>query len=447
MAIDTPEAAASTTEEAPTRQFGFNTRALHAGTRPDPTTGARAVPIYQTTSFVFDDTSHAASLFGLQNFGNIYTRIMNPTTAAFEERIASLEGGIGALATASGQAAQFLTFTTLFKPGDQLVASSTLYGGSYTQLDVTLRHWGIDTVFVDASDPENFRRAITPRTRALYGETIGNPRLNVLDIEAVAAIAREAKVPLIVDNTFASPALCRPIEHGATLVVESATKFIGGHGTSIGGVIVDSGTFPWDNGLFGVLTDPSPAYHGLKFYETFGPLSFLVKARTEGLRDQGAAISPFNSFLLIQGLESLALRIGRHSKNALAVAQFLEQHPAVTWVSYPGLPSSPSHTLAKKYLPNGTGGILTFGIKGGLAAGSAFIDSLNLLSHLANVGDTKSLVIHPASTTHQQLSAEDQVKAGISPDLVRLSVGLEDVEDITWDLDQALQVAQRAVAH
>jgi O-acetylhomoserine (thiol)-lyase len=447
MAIDTPEVAADSTEEAPTRQFGFNTRALHAGTRPDPTTGARAVPIYQTTSYVFDDTSHAASLFGLQNFGNIYTRIMNPTTAAFEERIASLEGGIGALATASGQAAQWLTFTTLFKPGDQLVASSTLYGGSYTQLDVTLRHWGIDTVFVDASDPENFRRAITPRTRALYGETIGNPRLDVLDIEAVAAIAREAKVPLIVDNTFASPALCRPIEHGATIVVESATKFIGGHGTSIGGVIIDSGNFTWDNGLFGVLVDPSPAYHGLKFNETFGPLSFLLKARTEGLRDQGAAISPFNSFLLIQGLESLALRIDRHSKNALAVAQFLEQHPAVTWVSYPGLPSSPSHALAKKYLPNGAGGILTFGIKGGLAAGSAFIDSLSLLSHLANVGDTKSLVIHPASTTHQQLSPEDQRKAGISPDLVRVSVGLEDVDDITWDLNRALEIAQRAAAH
>ncbi|MGH2411423.1 MAG: O-acetylhomoserine aminocarboxypropyltransferase/cysteine synthase family protein, partial [Chloroflexota bacterium] len=393
MAIDQSEALEQITEDTPARQFGFNTRALHAGTRPDPVTGARAVPIYQTTSFVFEDTDHAASLFGLQNFGNIYTRIMNPTTAAFEERIASLEGGIGALATASGQAAQFLAFTTLLKPGDQLVASSTLYGGSYTQLDVTLRHWGIDTVFVDSSDPENFRRAITPRTRALYGETIGNPRLNVLDIAAVAEIAREAGVPLIVDNTFASPALCRPLEHGATIVVESATKFIGGHGTSIGGVIVDSGNFPWDNGLFDVLTQPSPAYHGLKFHETFGPLSFLVKARTEGLRDQGAAISPFNSFLLIQGLESLALRIDRHSKNALAVARFLEQHPAVTWVSYPGLPSSPSHALTKKYLPNGAGGILTFGIKGGLAAGRAFIDSLSLLSHLANVGDTKSLVI------------------------------------------------------
>ncbi|HEY8282794.1 MAG TPA: O-acetylhomoserine aminocarboxypropyltransferase/cysteine synthase family protein [Chloroflexota bacterium] len=446
MAIDQSEALEQTSEEAPTRQFGFNTRALHAGTRPDPVTGARAVPIYQTTSYVFEDTDHAASLFGLQNFGNIYTRIMNPTTAAFEERIASLEGGIGALATASGQAAQFLTFTTLFKPGDQLVASSTLYGGSYTQLDVTLRHWGIDTVFVDSSDPENFRRAITPRTRALYGETIGNPRLNVLDIAAVAEIAREAGVPLIVDNTFASPALCRPLEHGATIVVESATKFIGGHGTSIGGVIVDSGNFPWDNGLFDVLTQPSPAYHGLKFHETFGPLSFLVKARTEGLRDQGAAISPFNSFLLIQGLESLALRLDRHSKNALAVATFLEQHPAVTWVSYPGLASSPSHALAKRYLPKGAGGILTFGIKGGLAAGRAFIDNLSLLSHLANVGDTKSLVIHPATTTHQQLSPEDQLKAGISPDLVRLSVGLEDLDDITWDLDQALGIAQRALA-
>ncbi|HWE64195.1 MAG TPA: O-acetylhomoserine aminocarboxypropyltransferase/cysteine synthase family protein [Chloroflexota bacterium] len=429
--------------EAP-RQLGLNTRAVHAGARPDPATGARAVPIYQTTSYVFEDTDHAAALFNLQQFGSIYTRIMNPTTAAFEERMAALEGGVGGLATASGHAAQFLTFTTLLQPGDQIVSARTLYGGSYTQLDVTLRRWGIDTVFVDADDPENFRRAITPRTRVLYGETIGNPRLDVLDIEAVAAIAEEAKVPLIIDNTFATPALCRPLELGATIVVESATKFIGGHGTSIGGVIVDSGNFNWDNGLFPLMVDPSPAYHGTRFYETFGQLSFLLKARTEGLRDQGAALSPFNSFLFLQGLETLSLRMERHSRNAQAVAEYLEGHPAVTWVSYPGLPSSPYHALAQRYLPQGCGGILAFGIKGGLQAGRTFIESLSLLSHLANVGDTKSLVIHPASTTHRQLESADRLAAGIGDDLVRLSVGLEDVEDIIWDLDRALTQAQQA---
>ncbi len=433
-------------DEQPTRQFGLNTRALHAGTQPDPVTGARAVPIYQTTSYVFEDTEHAAALFGLQTFGNIYTRIMNPTTAAFEERIASLEGGIGALATASGHAAQFLALTTLLQPGDQIVSANTLYGGSYTQFDVTLRRWGIDTVFVDPTDPENFRRALTPRTRVLYGETIGNPRLDVLDIAAVAEIAREAGVPLVVDNTFATPALCRPIEYGATIVVNSATKFIGGHGTSIGGVIIDSGNFNWDNGNFGTLTDPSPAYHGVKFYETFGQLAFLVKARTEGLRDQGAALSPFNAFLFLQGIETLSLRMERHSKNAAAVAHFLEGHPAVTWVSHPSLPSSPFYTLGKKYLPNGAGGVLAFGIKGGLAAGRAFIDSVSLLSHLANVGDAKSLVIHPASTTHSQLSPEDRRNAGIGDELVRLSVGLEDLDDIIWDLDRALSISQRVVA-
>jgi O-acetylhomoserine (thiol)-lyase len=434
-------------EQAPEGQErtpGFFTRALHAGARPDPTTGARAVPIYQTTSYVFDDTAHAAALFGLQQFGNIYTRIMNPTNAALEERVAALEGGIGALALASGHAAQFLLFTTLCQPGDQIVSSRTLYGGSYTQLDVTLRRWGVDTVFIDPDDPENYRRAITPRTKLLYGETIGNPLLDVLDIEAVAAIANEAGLPLVVDNTFATPYLCRPLEHGASVVVESATKFIGGHGTSIGGLIVDSGTFPWDNGKFALMVDPSPAYHGTKFYETFGPLALLVKARTEGLRDQGAALSPFNAFLFLQGLETLALRMDRHSRNAQAVATFLENHPAVTWVSYPGLESSKYHRLARKYLPLGAGGILAFGIKGGLAAGRAFIDSLQLASHLANVGDTKTLVIHPASTTHSQLSPEDRRNAGIGDDLIRLSVGLEDVDDITWDLDRALWIAQRA---
>jgi O-acetylhomoserine (thiol)-lyase len=394
---------------------------------------------------VFDDSAHAAALFGLQQYGNIYSRIMNPTTAAFEERIASLEGGVGAVATSSGHAAQFLIFTSLLGPGDQVVSSRTLYGGSYTQLDVTLRRWGVDTVFVDASDPENYRRAITPRTRLLFGETIGNPRLDVLDIEAVAAIASSAGIPLVVDNTFATPALCRPIEHGATLVVESATKFIGGHGTSIGGVLIDSGDFNWDNGNFSQVVDPSPAYHGIRFYETFGQFAFLMKVRTESLRDQGSSLSPFNSFLFLQGLETLPLRMERHSRNAQAVAEFLEAHEAVSWVSYPGLQSSASHSLARRYLPGGCGGILAFGIKGGLAAGRQFIDSLNLVSHLANVGDTKSLAIHPASTTHQQLSEQDRSAAGIGDDLIRLSVGLEDFDDIRWDLDQALQCAQKAV--
>ena len=438
-----------TTEQAQdesTREYGFFTRALHVGAGPDATTGARAVPIYQTSSYVFDDTEHAASLFGLRQFGNIYTRIMNPTTSALEERIASLEGGVAALAVASGHAAQFLTFTTLLQPGDQLVSQRTLYGGSYTQLDVTLRKWGIDTVFVDSSDPENFRRAITPKTRALYAETIGNPRLDVLDIAAVATIAREANIPLIIDNTFATPALCRPIEHGATIVVESATKFIGGHGTSIGGLIIDSGTFDWGNGLFAAIVDPSPAYHGLRFFETFGPLAFLLKARTEGLRDQGASLSPFNSFLFLQGLETLALRMERHSTNALAVAQFLENHPAVSWVSYPGLASSQYAGVVQKYLPKGAGGIMAFGVKGGLVAGQAFIDNVTLASHLANVGDAKTLVIHPASTTHSQLSPEDRGSFGIGDDLVRLSVGLEDLDDIIWDLDRALAVSQKAAA-
>jgi O-acetylhomoserine (thiol)-lyase len=427
------------------RPLGFQTRLLHAGTKPDPTTGARAVPIYQTTSYVFDDTAHAAALFGLQQFGNIYTRIMNPTTGAFEERMAALEGGVTALALASGHAAQFLALTTLLQPGDQIVSSRTLYGGSYTQFDVTLRKWGIDTVWIDASDPENFRRAITDKTRVLYGETIGNPLLDVLDIAAVAEIAKSAGIPLMVDNTFATPALCRPIEHGATIVVNSATKFIGGHGTSIGGVIIDAGNFDWDNGKFPQIVDPSPAYHGTKFYDVFGKIAFLIKARTEGLRDQGASLSPFNAFLFLQGLETLGLRMERHSTNALKVATFLESHPDVTWVSYPGLKSSPSHHLVAKYLPEGSGGILAFGLKGGLAAGRAFIDSLTLLSHLANVGDAKSLVIHPATTTHSQLSPEDRQGMGIGDDLVRLSVGLEDADDIIWDLDRALGIAQRAV--
>jgi len=425
------------------RKFGFNTRALHAGQRPDPTTGARAMPIYQTTSFVFDDTEHAANLFALQRFGNIYTRIMNPTTAAFEERIASLEGGVGALALSSGQSAQFITMFTLLNPGDEIVASNTLYGGTYTQFDISFRRWGINTIFVDADDPENFRKAITPNTKVIYGETIGNPRINVLDIEAVAKIAHEAGLPMVIDNTFGSPYLCRPIEWGADIVVHSATKFIGGHGTSIGGVIVDSGKFLWDNGKFPGMTEPSKGYHGIRFYETFGDFGFIMKARVESLRDMGPALSPFNSFLFLQGVETLGLRMDRHVANARAVAEFLTEHPAVSWVNYPSLPTSPYNALAKKYLPKGAGAVFTFGIKGGREAGRKFIESVQLLSHLANVGDAKSLVIHPGSTTHQQLSDEEQIASGVTPDMVRLSIGLEDIEDIIWDLAQALEKSQK----
>jgi O-acetylhomoserine (thiol)-lyase len=424
------------------RQFGFNTRALHAGQRPDPVTGARAVPIYQTTSYVFEDTEHAANLFNLQRFGNIYTRIMNPTTAVLEERIAALEGGVGALAVASGQAAQLIALASLLQAGDQIVAASTLYGGTYTQFDVSLRRFGIDTVFVDPDDPENFRHAISARTRVLYGETIGNPRINVLDIAAVAQIAHEANIPLMIDNTFASPYLCRPIEHGADIVVHSATKFIGGHGTSIGGVIVDSGQFPWGAGAFPQLLEPSKGYHGIRFFETFGDFAFIMKARVEGLRDLGPALSPFNAFLFLQGVETLGLRMERHVANTRVVAGFLKEHPAVTWVNYPSLPASPSYALAQKYLPKGAGAILTFGISGGLAAGRRFIERLQLFSHLANVGDAKSLVIHPASTTHQQLSEDEQRVAGVLPEMIRLSIGLEDVDDLLWDLDQALTASQ-----
>jgi len=424
--------------------FGFATRALHAGQKPDAATGARAVPIYQTTSYVFEDTEHAANLFNLQRFGNIYTRIMNPTTAVFEERMAALERGVGALALASGQAAQFIAITNLLGVGDEIVASKTLYGGTYTQFDVSFRRIGINTTFVDPDDPENFRRAITPRTKLIYGETIGNPVLNVLDIEAVAKIAHEANLPLMIDNTFASPYLCRPIEHGADIVVHSATKFIGGHGTSIGGVIVDSGRFPWDRGPFPQMLEPSKGYHGIRFYETFGDFAYIMKARVEGLRDYGPAVSPFNSFLFLQGLETLKLRMEAHSRNANEVAAFLSNHPHVAWVNYPGLASSKYNALAKKYLPKGAGAIMSFGIRGGMDAGRRFIESLQLVSHLANVGDAKSLVIHPASTTHQQLSDEEKQNCGISDDLIRLSVGIEDSEDILWDLDQALASASKA---
>ncbi len=443
MADALSSAPAGTSDAGQDHVFGFNTRALHAGHRPDPTTGARAVPIYQTTSYVFEDTEHAANLFNLQRFGNIYTRIMNPTTAVFEERMAALERGVGALAVASGQAAQFICLTSLLGQGDEIVAAGTLYGGTYTQFDVSFRRLGINTTFVDPDDPENFRRAITPRTRVLYAETVANPRMNVLDIAAVAQIAHQAGIPLVIDNTFASPYLCRPIEHGADIVLHSATKFIGGHGTSIGGVIVDSGRFPWDQGVFPQLLEPSKGYHGIRFYETFGDFAFIIKARVEGLRDFGPAVSPFNSFLFLQGLETLGLRMERHSHNALAAARFLEEHPAVSWVNHPALPSSPYQALAERYLPRGCGAIFTFGIHGGLEAGRRCIESLQMFSHLANVGDAKSLVIHPASTTHQQLSDEEKVACGVTDDMIRLSVGLEDIEDIIWDLDQALNASQK----
>jgi O-acetylhomoserine (thiol)-lyase len=423
------------------RSFGFATRALHAGQQPDSDTGARAVPVYQTTSYVFDDTAHAAALFNLQRLGNIYTRIMNPTTAVFEERMASLERGVGGLAVGSGQAAQFIALTSLLEAGDEIVSATTLYGGTYTQFDVSFRRLGIQTTFVEPDDPENFRRAITPKTRVLYGETIGNPRMNVLDIAAVAAIAHENNLPLVIDNTFATPYLCRPIEHGADIVLHSATKFIGGHGTSIGGVIIDSGRFPWDRGRFPQLLEPSKGYHGIRFYETFGDFAYIMKARVEGLRDFGPALSPFNSFLFLQGVETLNLRMERHSSNALRVAQFLEGHDRVAWVNYPGLESGRYRALAQRYLPIGGGGVLTFGIKGGLEAGRRFIEALQVFSHLANIGDAKSLVIHPASTTHQQLTSEEREAGGIGDDLIRLSVGLEDIDDLLWDLGHALKAS------
>ncbi len=423
--------------------FGFDTRMLHAGQTPDATTGARAVPIYQTTSFVFESTEHAAHLFALNKFGNIYSRISNPTTAAFEERVASLEGGVGGLAAASGQAAQLVAITTLLKAGDEMVSSNTLYGGTYNQFALTFKRFGIQVNFVDATDPENFRRAITARTKLLYGETIGNPKGDVFPIREAAEIAHAHKIPLMIDNTFASPYLCRPIEHGADIVVHSATKFIGGHGTSIGGVIVDGGTFRWDNGSFPEMVEPSPGYHGMRYWETFGNFTFILKARVEMMRDLGACMSPFSAFLFLQGLETLSMRMERHAANARAVAEWLARHPLVPWVNFAGLPSSPYHERAKKYLPKGAGSIFTFGVKGGRGAGRRFIEAVKLHSHLANVGDAKSLVIHPASTTHQQLTDEEQIAAGIGPDMIRISVGLENLEDILWDLDQALAESQK----
>ena len=420
------------------RTLGFNTRALHTGYDPDPTTHARAVPIYQTTSFTFDDTAHAARLFGLQEFGNIYSRIMNPTSGVLEERVASLENGVAALALSSGQAAQFLALTTIAPPGSQIVAASTLYGGTFTQFDVTMRRLGYDFVFVEPDDPENFRKAITSKTRALYGETISNPRSNVFDIEAIANIAHENGVPLVVDNTFATPYVTRPIDYGADVVVHSLTKFIGGHGTSIGGIIVDSGKFPWNNGKFPDFTEPSRAYHGMKFWDTFGAISFIIKTRVEGLRDIGPCVSPFNSFLFLQGVETLGLRMDRHLSNSLSVAKYLETHKAVERVKYASLPGSPYYAQAQKYTPKGAGAVFSFGVKGGFEAGKKVIDKLKIFSHLANVGDSRSLVIHPASTTHQQLGEAEQQAAGVTPELVRLSVGLEDLDDLLWDLDQAL---------
>ena len=426
----------------PDRAFGFETLCLHAGQVPDAVTGARAVPIYQTTSYVFDDADHAASLFNLQTFGNIYTRLSNPTTAVFEERMAALEGGRAAVAAASGMAAQMTALLTLLEAGDELVSARTLYGGSHTQFGYSFRRMGIRTVFVDPDDPENFARAITPRTKALFAETLGNPVINVLDIQAVAAIAHEAGLPLIVDNTFPTPYLCRPLEHGADIVVHSATKFIGGHGTSIGGVVVESGRFPWDNGNFPGLNEPSEGYHGVRFHETFGDFGYTMKARCEVLRTLGPALSPFNAFLFLQGLETLPVRMDRHCSNAMAVAEFLRDHPAVSWVNYPSLPDSRYHPLARKYLPRGASAVLTFGVRGGPEVGVRFIENVAFLSHLANVGDAKTLVIHPASTTHRQMSDEEQIAAGISADMVRISVGLESIDDILWDIDQALTKAQ-----
>jgi len=426
----------------PDREFGFGTLCLHAGQIPDAATGARAVPIYQTTSFVFDSAEHAASLFNLQTFGNVYSRISNPTVAVFEERMAALEGGRASLAAASGQAAQMCALLTILRAGDQIVSSSTLYGGTYSQFDVTFRQFGIETVFVNADDPENFRRAITPKTRALYAETMGNPQINVLDIEAVAKIAREAGVVLVVDNTFASPYLCQPIRFGADIVIHSATKFIGGHGTTMGGVVVESGKFPWGNGKYPMMTEPSRGYHGVIFHETFGDFGYTMKCRMETMRTLGPVLSPFSAWILLQGLETLHVRVERHVENAVAVAKFLQDHPRVSWVNYPGLPANKYHALAQKYLPKGSGSIMTFGIKGGMEAGVKFIEGLQFFSHLANVGDAKTLVIHPASTTHRQLSEEDQIKAGVGPDMIRLSIGIEDIDDILWDLDQALAQSQ-----
>ena len=426
------------------RKFGIETLCLHAGQIPDAATGARAAPIYQTTSFVFDSAEHAASLFNLQTFGNVYSRISNPTVAVFEERMAAIEGARSALATATGQAAEVTALLTLCSGGDHIVSASTLYGGTHTLLHVNLKKLGIETTFVDPDEPSNFEKEIRKNTKLLYAETLGNPLINIVDIEALAAIAHDADIPLVVDNTVPSPYLLRPVDWGADIVVHSATKYIGGHGTTMGGVIVESGKFNWGNGKFPEFTSPSPGYHGVIFHETFGDFGFTMKARMEIMRTFGPALPPLNAWLLLQGLESLHVRMERHCSNALAVARFLKNHPRVAWVNYPGLTDSKYYALAQKYLPKGASGLLNFGIKGGARAGEKFIEAAQFMSHLANIGDAKTLIIHPASTTHRQMSDADQLKAGVTPDMVRMSVGLETLDDILWDIDQALHAAGKA---
>jgi O-acetylhomoserine (thiol)-lyase len=423
-------------------KFNFDTLALHAGQTPDQDTLSRAVPIYQTSSYVFKSSEHAANLFGLKEFGNIYTRLMNPTTDVLEKRLAELDGGVGALAVASGQAAITYAVLNITQAGQNIVSTSYLYGGTYNLFHYTLPKLGISVKFVDSSDPENFRKAIDANTRLVYTESVGNPKNNVDDFEAIGKIAHEAGIPFVVDNTVTTPYLFKPLEHGADIVVYSLTKFIGGHGTSIGGAVVDGGRFPWNNGKFPELTEPDPSYHGLKYWDALGSISYIIKMRVTLLRDMGAPLSPFNSFLFLQGLETLHVRMPRHVENAQKVAEWLERHPSVTWVNYPGLSCHDDHARAKKYLPKGAGAIIGFGIKGGVAAGTKFIDNVKLLSHLANIGDAKTLVIHPASTTHQQLSPEEQLSTGVTADFIRLSIGIEDVNDIIADIDQALKISQ-----
>jgi O-acetylhomoserine (thiol)-lyase len=425
------------------RHWGFRTRAIHAGARPDPSTGARAVPVFQTTSFVFEDTADAADLFALQKYGNIYSRIANPTVAAFEERMASLEGGIGAVATASGMSAEFLTISALCEQGDHIVASAQLYGGTRTLLEGTLARFGVTTTFVASSEPAAFAAAMRPNTKLVYVEVVANPSGAVAELEGLASVARAGGVPLVVDATVATPYLCRPISFGADIVVHSATKFLGGHGTSLGGVVIESGMFDWGNGKFPRMTEPVPSYGGLTWWGNFGEFAFCTRLRAEQLRDVGPALSPFNAFLLMQGIETLPQRMDAHLANAHLVAQFLAEHSAVSWVRWAGLPDHPDHRRAQRYLPLGPGAVFAFGVRGGRAAGRRFIESLELCSHLANIGDVRTLVIHPASTTHQQLSEEALVAAGVGSDLVRISVGLEDIDDILWDLDQALVAATK----
>ena len=428
------------------RELGFQTKALHAGYQPDPTTGARAVPIYQTTSYQFRDTDHAAALFALQEFGNIYTRIMNPTNDVFEQRLTALEGGVGALVTSSGQFAQFLAISTLANSGDEIISAAALYGGTYTQFSQSFKRLGIKVHFVKGTEPADFEKHINDKTRAIYLETIGNPKLEIPDFAGITALAHAHGIPVITDNTFATPYLFRPFDHGVDIAVYSTTKWIGGHGLSIGGAVVDSGKFDWKAAnRHPNLVAPEPSYHNLVFADAVGPIAFIIRARVVGLRDMGGCQAPFNTFLNLIGLETLSLRMQRHVENALAVARYLHEHPAVAWVNYPGLPDHPSYVRAQQYMPKGAGAVIGFGIKGGKAAGRTFIDNLKVFSHLANVGDSRSLAIHPATTTHQQLSAEEQALTGVTDDYVRLAVGIEDIDDILWDLDQALTVAQGKV--